>query len=256
VTTLAYAASDSGVMLRRVLRHSVRNPTTVIMAFAMPVLMLLLLTYAFGGAMQTHGVKYIDYVLPGIILLTAANAASAVAVAVATDMQQGIIDRFRTMAIARSSVLTGHVLGSALRTLVAVAMVTAVGLAIGFRPHAGALAWLAATGLVALVLLAIGWLAAAFGIAANNPEGAVSSTIVLLLLPYLSSAFVPTDTMPGWLQVFTAHQPMTPIAHALRGLLMGTPIGNDGWIAAVWGAGLALVGYRWAGSAFRRRAPR
>jgi ABC-2 type transport system permease protein len=253
MSTLTYPARDSSVMLRRILRHSVRNPTTIITAFAMPVLSLLLFTYAFGGAMNTHGIKYIDYVVPGIILLSAVSSASTVAVAVSSDMKEGIIDRFRTMSIARSSVLVGHVLGATIRTTVAITILTLVGLAAGFRPNATPVEWLAVVGIVVLLLFAVSWLSTALGLAARNPEAAASSTILLILLPYLSSAFVPTDTMPGWLQAFTAHQPMTPIGQTIRGLLTGTPVGDNALVAVAWCVAIALLGYLWAQSAFRRR---
>jgi ABC-2 type transport system permease protein len=220
--------SDSLTMLRRELKHSARNPTTLISAFLIPVLMLLLLTYAFGGALDTHGVRFIDYVLPGILLLCACYATSTAAVAVSTDMAEGIIDRFRTMAIKRSSVLTGHVAGSVLRTLLAITLVVGVAVAMGFRSAASPFDWLAVVGVVTLLLTGLSWLATALGLQSKNPAGAASSTIGLLLLPYLSSGFVPADTMPGWLQAFARNQPMTPIGQTLRGLLIGTPVGHDG----------------------------
>ena len=255
MSSIADNWTDSSVMLRRILRHSMRNPTTLITAFAMPVLTLLLLTYAFGGALNTHGVKYIDYVVPGIILLCATTSAGTVAVAVSSDMKEGIIDRFRTMAIARSAVLTGHVIGSSIRTMCATVLLVLVALLAGFRPSANAAQWLAVIGIVALLLFAIAWLSTALGLAAKNPEAAASSTILLILLPYLSSSFVPTDTMPGWLQAFTAHQPMTPIGQTIRGLLTGTPIGDNAVLSVLWCAGIALVGYLWAKSAFRTKKP-
>jgi len=256
VSTLTYTLTDSSTMLRRVLRHTTRNPSTLIMAIVLPGVILLLLNYGFGGAIRTSGGRYIDYLVPGIILMGACYSASATAVAVATDSSQGIIDRFRTMAIARSAVLTGHVLGSVLRAMLGTALVVLLALAIGFRPTANPLHWLAVTGLAALMLFAIAWIATAMGLATGSASGAASLAAILQILPFLSGAFVPTDTMPGWLQAFTANQPMTHIVSALRGLLTNTPVGDHGWIAVTWCAGAAIAGYLWARTAYRRRRDR
>jgi len=256
VSTLTYTLTDSSTMLRRVLRHTTRNPSTLIMAIVLPGVILLLLNYGFGGAIRTSGGRYIDYLVPGIILMGACYSASATAVAVATDSSQGIIDRFRTMAIARSAVLTGHVLGSVLRAMLGTALVVLLALAIGFRPTANPLHWLAVTGLAALMLFAIAWIATAMGLATGSASGAASLAAILQILPFLSGAFVPTDTMPGWLQAFTANQPMTHIVSALRGLLTDTPVGDHGWIAVTWCAGAAIAGYLWARTAYRRRRDR
>jgi ABC-2 type transport system permease protein len=256
MSTIADTVTDSSTMLRRILRHSVRNPMTLITAFVAPLLMLLLLTYAFGGAIDTNGVKYIDYVVPGIILLGACYSASATSVAVSSDMNEGIIDRFRTMAIARSSVLIGQVVGSTLRTLFSTVLVVLVALALGFRPTANPVKWLAVIGIVTLLLFALSWVSIALGLASKTPEGASMATIGIVLLPYLSSAFVPTDTMPGWLQSFAANQPMTPLGETIRGLLMGTHIGDSGVLAVTWCVGIALVGYLWAQRVFDHKAPR
>ncbi len=256
MSTLTYTLTDSSTMLRRVLRHTTRNPSTLIMAIVLPGVILLLLNYGFGGAIRTSGGRYIDYLVPGIILMGACYSASATAVAVATDSSQGIIDRFRTMAIARSAVLTGHVLGSVLRAMLGTALVVLLALAIGFRPTANPLHWLAVTGLAALMLFAIAWIATAMGLATGSASGAASLAAILQILPFLSGAFVPTDTMPGWLQAFTANQPMTHIVSALRGLLTDTPVGDHGWIAVTWCAGAAIAGYLWARTAYRRRRDR
>jgi ABC-2 type transport system permease protein len=256
VSTLTYALTDSSTMLRRVLRHTTRDPSTLIMAIVLPGVVLLLLDFGFGGAIHTSGGRYIDYLVPGIVLMGACYSASATAVAVATDSTQGIIDRFRTMAIARSAVLTGHVLGSTLRAMLGTALVVFLALAIGFRPTADPLHWLAVTGLVALTLFAIAWIATAMGLASGSASGAASLAAILQILPFLSAAFVPTETMPGWLQTFTANQPMTHIVSALRGLLTDTPVGNHGWLAVTWCAGAAIAGYLWARKAYNRRAER
>jgi ABC-2 type transport system permease protein len=249
-------AIDSATMVRRVLRHTRRNPAALIITFLLPLIMLMLFTYAFGGAINTGGVKYLNYVVPGILLLGAAYSVQATALSVNADVSEGIVDRFRTMAIARSAVLVGHVIGSTLRTLVGLAVVVVVALAIGFRPTANPLEWLAVLGVVTLMLFAFAWLGTAFGLAAQTPAGVGSLSLVVTLLPFLSGAFAPTNTMPGWLQVFTANQPMTHVIETLRGLLLGSRIGNHGWLAATWCVGIALVGYVWARAAFNRRSPR
>lgn len=255
MSSLTFALTDSSTMLRRVLRHTARNPSTLVMAIVLPTVILLLLNYAFGGAIHTGG-AYINYLVPGIVLMGASYSASATAVAVATDSSQGIIDRFRTMAIARSSVLTGHVVGSVLRAMLGLALVVLVALAIGYRPAATPVHWLAVIGLVALMLLAIAWIATAMGLATGSAAGAASLAAILQILPFMSGAFVPTNTMPGWLQAFTANQPMTHIVAALRALLANTQAGNQGWIAIIWFAGLATAGYLWARAAFDRQAHR
>jgi ABC-2 type transport system permease protein len=253
VTSLTHTLTDSSTMLRRVLRHTTRNPAMLIMAILLPTVLLLLLNYGFGGAIRTGGGRYVDYLVPGIILMGACYSASTTAVAVATDCSQGIIDRFRTMAIARSSVLTGHVLGSTVRSMIGITLVVLIAVAIGFRPTTDPVHWLAVTGLVALMLFAIAWIAAAIGLVTGTATGAASLAAIFQLLPFLSAAFVPTDTMPGWLQAFTANQPMTPIVVTLRGLLTDSPVGDHGWIALVWCAGAAIAGYLWARTAYNRR---
>ena len=249
-------AIDSATMVRRVLRHTKRNPAALIITFLLPLIMLVLFTYAFGGALNTGGVKYLNYVVPGILILGAAYSVQATALSVHGDVNEGIVDRFRTMAIARSAVLIGHVIGSTLRTLAGLAVVIVVALAIGFRPSANPLKWLAVLGTVTLMLVAFAWLGTAFGLAAQTPTGVGSLSLVVTLLPFLSGAFAPTDTMPGWLRVFTANQPMTQIIETLRSLLLGSPIGDHGWLAVAWCVGLALLGYVWALAVFNRRAPR
>ncbi len=248
-----YVIRDTSAMLGRVLRHSARNPTTLVMSVLLPGVLLLLLDFGFGGAIQTGG-RYVDYLIPGIIMMGAAYSVSATAVAVATDSSTGIIDRFRTMAIARSAVITGHVIGSVLRSLFGTALVLLVALAVGFRPTTDPLRWLGVIGLVVLLLLAIAWLAAAIGLATGNATGAASLAALFQLLPFLSGAFVPTSTMPGWLQAFTANQPMTHIVATLRALLSGTTVDSHGWLAVSWCAGTAIVGFLWARSAYNRRS--
>jgi ABC-2 type transport system permease protein len=254
MSTLTYALTDSTTMVRRVLRHTRRNPAALIISFLLPLIMLLLFNYAFGGALRTGGVRYLDFVVPGVLILGAAYAVQATALSVNADVSEGIIDRFATMAIARSCVLIGHVAGSTLRSLAGLVIVVIAALAIGFRATANPLRWLAALALVTLMLVAFAWLGTAFGLAAKTPNGAASMAVIVTLLPFLSGAFAPTDTMPGWLQVFTANQPMSQVISALRGLLLGGPAGNHEWLAVAWFAGIGLVGYLWARAAFSRRA--
>ncbi|MEY9855898.1 ABC-2 type transport system permease protein [Catenulispora sp. GAS73] len=253
MSALNYAFTDVRTQTGRVLKHTARNPSTLIMTILLPLIVLLLFNYGFGGALNTHGVKYIDYVVPGIILMGAGYSASATATAVNSDMSEGIIDRFRTMAVHRSSVLSGHVIGSTLRTFTGIALVVVIALPIGFRPTSNPLRWLAAVGIILLMLYAVAWLSAAIGLGAPNASGAASTASLLSMLPFLSGAFVPTSTMPGWLQAFTSNQPMTHIEDTLRGLMMDTPVGDHAWISLVWLAGIALVGYLWSRSLFNKK---
>jgi ABC-2 type transport system permease protein len=246
--------TDSLTMLRRNLRHALRYPSMTIGTLALPVMMLLLFNYAFGGALEAGigGGSYIDYIAPGIILVAATSGAVAIAVAVCVDMTEGIVNRFRTMAIARTSVLTGHVVGSMIQTLASIAFVIAIALAVGFRPTAGPVEWLAAIGLLVLVTFALTWLSAAFGLVTRSVETASNAPLPLQFLPFLGSAIVPADSMPAGLREFAEHQPFTPIIETLRGLLMGTPIGDSALLAVGWCVALALAGYLWARAAFRR----
>ncbi|MER7620211.1 ABC transporter permease [Streptomyces sp. NPDC126503] len=263
MSSLAHAAADSMTMLRRNLTHALRYPAMTVSVVAMPVMMLLLFTYAFGGALGA-GIgaapggdgAYIDYLAPGIILMTATAGAVATAVGVCVDMTEGIVNRFRTMSISRAAFLTGHVAGSVVQTLIALALVTGVALAIGFRPDATAVEWLAAFGLLAFLTLGLTWLSAGIGLVARTPESASNTPLPLTFLPFLGSAVVPTDSMPTALRWFAEYQPFTPAIETLRGLLMGTPIGNSGYLALAWCAGLTLVGYLWSRSAFGRSAKR
>ncbi|QGV79482.1 ABC transporter permease [Streptomyces ficellus] len=265
MTTLSYAARDSRTMLRRNLKHALRYPSLTISVVAMPVLMLLLFTYVFGGALGTGigpaaagagSVDYIDYLAPGIILMAATSGALGTAVAVSVDMTEGIVNRFRTMAISRAAFLTGHVAGSVIQTMLSITLVVAVALLVGFRPNATAVEWLAAAGLLTLLTLALTWLSAGIGLVAKNVETASNIPMPMTFLPFLGSAIVPTDSMPTGLRWFAEYQPFTPVIETLRGLLMGTEIGGDGLLALAWCAGLSLVGYLWARSVFNRGATR
>ncbi|WP_280339907.1 ABC transporter permease [Nocardia neocaledoniensis] len=251
--TLVRAAKDSTTMLDRNIRHTLRSPDTMIMTIALPVMILLMFVYVFGGAMDVGPGAYIDYVVPGIILLCAGFGASTTAVALSTDLAEGIIDRFRAMAIARSAVLTGHVVESVLRNLLTSAIVIGVAVLLGFRPTTDPLRWLGVFGVLAMFVFALSWLSAALGLLARNPEAANGFTFVFMFLPYVSSAFVPTESMPTWLHAFAENQPVTPVIETTRGLLMGTPIGDSGLLAVLWCAGIAAAGFLTAGALFRRR---
>ena len=250
MTSLAYAVRDSNTMLRRNLRHIVRYPSMTVMLAGMPVIFLLLFVFVFGGTLGA-GLgggrdEYLTYVLPGILLMTLGGTATGTSVSVATDMTEGIVARFRTMAIARVSVLTGHVLGSVIQAFGALAIVVGVAFAVGFRTDAGPLAWLGVAGVLAMVTFALTWLAVALGMVAKTIEEASNTPMPLTLLPFLGSGFVPTDTMPAGLRQFAEYQPFTPIMETIRGLLAGTPVGGDLAAATAWCAGIALAGYVWA----------
>lgn len=247
------AAQDSTTMLGRNVRHTLRSPESMLMTLAVPITILLMFVYVFGGAMNVGGGDYIDYVVPGILLLCAGFGSASTAVAIANDVSEGIVDRFRTMAVGRSAVLTGHVVESVLRNLVTTSVVVLLALLMGFRPTANPLRWLAAMAMIALFVLALSWVAVALGLLAKNPEAANGFTMIFMFLPYVSSAFVPTSSMPGWLQGVAEHQPVTPVIETMRGLLTGTPIGNSALLAIVWFGGIALVGYLAAGVLFKRR---
>jgi ABC-2 type transport system permease protein len=258
MSTLAYAMGDSMTMLRRNLRHMQRYMGLTLMLIGMPIVFLLMFVYVFGGTMGAGlGVSggradYLDYVVPGIFLMTLASVAQGTAIAVAMDMTEGIIARFRTMAIFRPSVLTGHVLGSLIQAALSLAVVVGVAFAIGFRPAAGALEWIAAVGVLAMVALALTWLCVALGLGAKSVETASNVPMPLMLLPFLGSGFVPTDTMPAGLRWFAEYQPFTPIIETLRGLLMGTAIGNSAVIAVAWCAVITVVCFHRARRAYNR----
>ncbi|MGW1709245.1 ABC transporter permease [Streptomyces sp. NPDC002206] len=258
MSTLSLAVRDSNTMLRRNLLHARRYPSLTLNLLLTPVMLLLLFVYIFGDVMSagiggTDRSDYIAYIVPGILMMTIGGTVIGTAVSVSTDMNEGIIARFRTLAIHRGSVLIGHVVGSVLQCIAGVVLVGAVAVAIGFRSTgATPLEWLAALGLLALFSLALTWIAVGMGMASPNAEAAANSAQPLILLPLISSAFIPADTMPGWFQPIAEYQPFTPAIETLRGLLLGTEIGNNGWIATAWCVGLAVLGYRWSTAAFNR----
>ncbi|WP_223068620.1 ABC transporter permease [Paenibacillus caui] len=245
----------NAVFIGRSIRLSLRNTEALIMAIMLPILLMLLFTYVFGGALDPTG-NYVDYVVPGIILLCAGFGSSQTAVDVAQDMTSGIIDRFRTMPIRSLSVVTGHVVASLVRNLIATGVVIGVALLVGFRPSAGVVEWLGAVGTITLFILTFTWLFAAIGLVAGSPSAAAGYGFVLLFLPYLSNAFVSTDTMPKWLQGVANHQPITPVIETIRGLLTGTPVHDRAWWAIGWCLLILLVSLVWSLWSFRRKAGR
>jgi ABC-2 type transport system permease protein len=241
--------------VKRSLIHTLRTPDALIMAIALPTILMLLFTFVFGGAIAEDG-SYVNYVVPGIILLCAGFGSSSVAVDVANDMQTGVIDRFRTMPLRASAVITGHVVASVLRNLVATSIVIGVGIAVGFRPDATFGDWLAVFGLIALYIVAITYLFAAIGLAASSPEGAGGYGFILMFLPYVSSAFVPLDTLPVWLRWIAENQPLTPIIETIRSFLVGTDLGTSGWWALGWCLLILAGALVWSSVLFRRKAGR
>ena len=253
--TLSYVLTDSLTMLRRNVRR-MRRDLTILYIAGIPIFFLLLFVFVLGGTLGAGlggGVgapdsraDYIAYLVPGILLMTAAGSATGTAIAVALDMTEGIIARFRTMAIARSSVLAGHVIGNVLQTMLAVAIVVAVALLIGFRPTTGPIEWLAAAGVLTVIVIGITWLGVALGMVAKGVGSASNLPLPLLLLPFFGSGFVPAASMPEPLRAFAENQPFTPMIEAIRGLLLGTPVGNSVVLAIAWSIGFAVVGYLWA----------
>jgi ABC-2 type transport system permease protein len=243
---------SSLTMVARCVRLSSRTLDVLIMSLVMPIMLMVLFVYLFGGAIQT-GTDYVTYVVPGVILLCAGFASAQTAVSVSQDLKGGIIDRFRSMDVGGAAVLGGHVIASVLRNVVATVVVFGVALLIGFRPSAGPLAWLGAAAILLAFMLAISWLAATMGLIANNPEAAAGFTFFAAFLPYPSSAFVPIDTMPSWLHGFASHQPVTPVIETLRGLLLDAPVGSNPWQALAWCGGILVVSIAVAGVVFRRK---
>jgi ABC-2 type transport system permease protein len=260
MSSLSLAVRDSSTMVRRNLLHARRYPSLTLNLLLTPIMLLLLFVYIFGDVMSA-GIdgggpdrsEYIAYIVPGILLMTIGGTVVGTAVSVSNDMTEGIIARFRTMAIHRGSVLVGHVVGSVLQSIISVVLVGAVAVAIGFRStDATVLEWIAAFGLLVLFATALTWIAVGMGLVSPNAEAASNNAMPMILLPLLSSAFIPVDTMPGWFQPIAEYQPFTPAIETLRGLLLGGEIGDNGWLAVVWCLGLAGLGYLWSNSKFNR----
>jgi ABC-2 type transport system permease protein len=244
--------TDSITMVRRNLLHMLRYPSVTVFLVGIPVILLLLFVYVFGGTLgaglSASGDRgtYVEFVLPGILLLTVASGGQGTAISVAMDMTQGIISRFRTMAISRTAVLTGHVGGSVIQAMISIAAVVGVAVLMGFQATAGLAEWLVAIGALAAIALSITWLSVAFGLVAKSVESASNIPMFLVLLPFLGSGFVPADSMPGPMQWFAEYQPFTPFIDTVRSLLTGTPMGNSGLLTVIWCAVIGLGGYLWA----------
>ncbi len=244
---------DTAVLLGRSLRHVTRSVDTIITTAITPIAMLLLFVYVFGGAIKSGSGSYVDYLLPGILLITVASGISYTALRLFQDMKGGIFERFQSMPIARSSMLWAHVLTSLIANLLSLVLVVGVALLVGFRSGAGALAWLAAAGILVLFTLALTWLAVIPGLSAKSADGAGAFSYPLIFLPFLSSAFVPTDSMPGPVRAFAKHQPVTSIVNAIRHLFTHQPVGTGIWTALAWCVGILVAAYTFAMVIYRRK---
>ncbi|MGW6937097.1 ABC transporter permease [Lentzea sp. NPDC054927] len=260
---MTYVLNDSATMVRRNLKRMIRYPSMTFQLLIMPVVFLLLFVYVFGGTLGAGlggpsggRAEYLNYVTPTIILMAITAAVQGTSISIAMDMTEGIVDRFRTMAIARVSVLTGHVVGSLVQTVLAMTFVFGVAVAIGFRPQANFVEWLALAGLLVAMAFALIWFSAALGLASKSVESSSNVGLPLILLPFFGNGFVPTDSMPTALRWFAEYQPFTPFIDALRGLLMGTPIGNSGYIAFAWCVVIGVGGYLWSKKLFNRESTR
>lgn len=246
-------STDAAIMLRRNVKHTLRNPVAMFNAIFMPIIMMLMFVYVFGGAFNVGG-QYINYATPGMLMMAIAYGLSATAIAVNSDMTKGIINRFKVMDVSRSAVLTGHVVSTVVRTVFAVAAIIGVAFAFGFRPQASFLDWLAAAGVLLLVIIAVSWLTVAFGLAAKTQESAGFAMVPLLMLPFFSSAIVPADKMGPGIREFARYQPFTSIIESVRGFLVGAPNDAQTLAAIGWALAIAIVGYVWARSKFSKRA--
>jgi ABC-2 type transport system permease protein len=244
---------DTAVLTGRTMRHVTRSLDTIITTAIMPIAIMLMLVYVFGGAINTGTVSYVDYMLPGILLIAIASGISYTALRLFMDMQGGIFERFQSMPIARSSVLWAHVLTSLAANVIALVVVTGVGVAVGFRSDAGVLAWLAVVGILLLFTLALTWVAVIPGLTAKSVDGASAFAYPLAFLPFISSAFVPTRTMPGPVRAFADNQPVTSIVNTIRDLLARQPAGTGIWTALAWCVGILIVAYMFASISYRRR---
>src|SRR5512146_2679558 len=253
-TVKTHFFSDIGVMLGRSMRHITRSMDTIITVTIMPIAFMLLFVYVFGGAIQTGTGNYVNYLLPGILLIAIASGIAYTAYRLFMDMQRGIFERFHSMPIARSTVLWGHVLTSLVSNAISVIVIILVALVMGFRSSAGVLSWLAVAGILALFTLALTWMAAISCLSATSLYGAGAFSYPLIFLPFISSAFVPTKSMPPVVRAFAEHQPVTSIVESIRALLAGQPVGNEVWVALAWCIGVMVVGYVFAMRAYKKRA--
>ncbi|MET8121075.1 ABC transporter permease [Micromonospora sp. NPDC005189] len=245
--------ADTAVLTGRTMRHVTRSMDTIITTAITPIAIMLLFVYVFGGAIDTGAVSYVNYMLPGILLITIASGISYTAFRLFNDMQGGIFERFQSMPIARSGVLWAHVLTSLVANVISLVVVVLVALAMGFRSGAGVLAWLAVAGILVLLTLALTWIAVIPGLTAQSVEGASAFSYPLIFLPFISSAFVPTDTMPGPVRAFAEHQPVTSIVNTIRDLLTQQAVGTGIWIALAWCVGILIVAYFFATLSYRRK---
>jgi len=245
--------ADTSVLLGRSLKHIFRSADTIITTAITPVAIMLLFVFVFGGAIDTGQVNYVNYVLPGIMLIAIASGIAYTAMRLFVDLQSGLFERFHSMPIARSSVLWAHVLTSLVSNMITVVIIVLVGLLMGFRTSASFLDWLAVAGILALFTLALTWLAIIAGLVAKSMDGATGFSYPLIFLPFISSAFVPTETMPGPVQFFADNQPVTSIVNSIQALFAGDPVGDDIWIALAWCVGILVVAYLFAMAAYRRR---
>lgn len=245
----------NAIFIGRSTRHSLRDMESLLMSISLPVMLMLIFTYVFGGAIDPSG-NYVNYVVPGTIIICAAFGSSNIPVNVAEDMTNGIIDRFRTMPIRSVAVITGHIVAGVARNLLATILVFGVALLVGFRSSAGFWEWMGAVGVIALFILVFTCLFATLGLVASTPQAASGYGFIFLFVPYLSSAFVPTDTMPSWLQWVAENQPITPVIETIRGLLTGTTIGNSIWWAIGWCVLILIISLIWCGWAFHRKSGR
>jgi ABC-2 type transport system permease protein len=248
-----HVLSDTSVMLGRSLRHVTRSTDTIITVTIMPIAFLLLFVYVFGGAIRTGTDNYVNYLLPGILLIAIASGISYTAFRLFNDLQSGIFERFHSMPIARSSVLWGHVLTSLVSNAISVVAIVLVALLMGFRSSAGVLAWLAAAGILMLFTLTLTWIAVIAGLSATSTDGAAAFSYPIIFLPFISSAFVPTASMPAPVRAFAENQPVTSIVNTIRALLEQQPVGNDIWVALSWCVGILVVAYVFAMVAYRRK---
>ncbi|MFD7522122.1 ABC transporter permease [Paenibacillus chitinolyticus] len=244
---------DISVMLGRSMRHIFRSMDTIVTVTIMPIAMMLLFVYVFGGAIQTGTDNYVNYLLPGILLMAIASGISYTSFRLFTDVQRGIFERFHTMPISRSALLWGHVLTSLLSNAISVVVIILAALLMGFRSSAGVLPWLAVAGILALFTLALTWVAAIAGLSAKTVDGASAFSYPIIFLPFISSAFVPTESMPTAVRVFAENQPVTSIVEAIRALLSGQPLGSDIWIAIAWCVGIMLLAYVFAMRVYKKR---
>jgi ABC-2 type transport system permease protein len=249
----AQVFGDTAVMFGRTVRHVTRSVDTIITVTIMPIAFLLLFRYVFGGAIQADTDNYVNYLMPGILLIAIASGIAYTAYRLFNDLQSGIFERFHSMPIARSSVLWGHVLTSLVSNAISVVIIILVGVLIGFRSSAGVLAWLAVAGILALFTLALTWIAVIAGLLAHSPDGASAFSYPIIFLPFISSAFVPTNTMPGPVRAFADNQPVTSIVNTIRELLAQQPVGNDIWSALAWCVGILVIAYAFAMMAYRRK---